>query len=83
MLPCDQEQELSFETQDLAGQQAGGGITQNMAGLTMPLAFWDTKFTKFMWQLKWTVNGLTPIRPVVVWNIDFSLDAQKCLVISN
>ena len=37
--------------------------------------------TDVVWQMRWAVNGLTPIRPVVVWAIDYTLESQKCLVL--
>ena len=61
--------------------QSGGGITQNMGALTMPCSFWQTEMTKVLWQVRWTVNGLTPIRPVVVWAVDHALDSKKCLLV--
>ena len=71
-----QDQNIIFKPDELAGQ-ASAGVTQNMGALAMPCGYWNTKATQVLWQTKWTVNGLTPIRPVVVWNVDHVLDGKK------
>ena len=75
-----QDQQIAFKPDELEGQSSAG-ITQNMGALTMPCGHWNTKMTQIVWQARWTVNGLTPIRPVVVWNVDHTLDGKKCLLI--
>ena len=75
-----QDQVVVFKPDDLAGQ-ATGGATQNMGALAMPCGYWNTKSTQVLWQTKWTVNGLSPIRPVVVWNVDHTLDGKTCLLV--
>ena len=77
---CVQDQQIAFKPDELEGQSSAG-ITQNMGALTMPCGHWNTKMTQIVWQARWTVNGLTPIRPVVVWSVDYTLDGTKCLLI--
>ena len=73
------DQTVSFKPED--GQQ-GPTMTQNMGALAVPCHYWSgNKMTEVVWQTRWTVNGLTPVRPVVVWAIDYTLDSHKCLVL--
>ena len=77
---CVQDQQITFKPDELEGQSTTG-ITQNMGALTMPCGHWNTKMTQIVWQVRWTVNGLTPIRPVVVWTVEHTLDGKKCLLL--
>ena len=64
------------------GENASGSvasISQAMGGLAMPCHFWNTKVTAVVWMVRWTVNGLSPIRPVVVWLADPVLDGCRAL----
>lgn len=48
-------------------------VAQNCGALVMPLQFWESEISSIIWMVRWTVNGLTPIRPIVVWKVDITL----------
>lgn len=52
---------------------AGLALSQTNAGCRMPPEYWVTKFTDVVWQLKSTVNGIQPVRPVIALTIDIDL----------
>ena len=58
-------------------------VNQTMAALTVPRLSWESlKMCKITWMVKWAVNGLTPIRPVINWSSDFEIKAGEAVVLS-
>ena len=65
--------EADGETQQPDAQPEGSGpgeresnkITQANVGATLPVECWNTASTAVTWVVKWCINGLTPVRPVV------------------
>jgi hypothetical protein len=54
---------------------------QNNVGALIPLKLWDTAFSKVTWAVKWTANGLGPIRPCVSLLKELVLPPGHCLVL--
>ena len=52
---------------------------QNFAACLIPHKLWETYTTAVEWAAKWAVNGLTPMRPVVVMTRDVELAPGRAL----
>ena len=51
---------------------------KHVAG-TVSRGIWDTQFTKVVWLCKWTLAGLTPVRPQVVMIADQTFAGNTAL----
>ncbi|CAE7411756.1 unnamed protein product [Symbiodinium sp. CCMP2592] len=56
--------------------------TQGNLALAVTPSKWETKGTGLKWTCRWTVTGLTPVRPLVLTTADIVLPAQKALLLS-
>ena len=54
------------------------GVQSQMAGI-IPVRLWRTKLSDITWIMKWNVNGLCPVRPVVVLTRDVEIPPQHTL----
>ena len=59
--------------------QTTGKITQTNAGLLTGMNKWESCVTRTVWVTSHSINGLGPVRPVVVFTTAFQLPAMKCL----
>ena len=56
--------------------------TQSQAGKRLvPPSAWNTACSKLGWQMKWTLNGLQPQRPLAIMTQDVTLPPQKALIL--
>lgn len=53
--------------------------TQGFAASLIPQQRWSTHATDVIWSVKWAVNGLTPVRPLVLMTVDVTLPPGKAL----
>lgn len=59
----------------------GVSITQSQVGKFGPFAGWKSSVTVIAWVLRRSQKGLQPVRPVVVWAQDVTLQPGKVLVL--
>lgn len=48
-----------------------------------PVAHWGTAATSVGWQLRWSLNGMQPIRPVVLVTAPIDLETGKIFALQN
>ena len=59
-----------------------GRLNQMSVGASVPRSTWEnSKLCSIKWAAKWAVNGLTPVRPLVVTNNELSLGAGRAIAI--
>ena len=59
-------------------------LTQSqVAKLTSGTEVWSSALTSTVWHCKWSLNGLQPIRPVVMLLEDVELENGKILLFQN
>ena len=49
---------------------------------TIPWELWQTSVTSIAWAVKWTLQGLCPVRPIVVLKDDCAIPPGHCLMIN-
>ena len=78
---CCQEHRLAFT---IADEDSGLKWSQSQVAkkLTPPL-HWNTAATSIGWQMKWSLNGMTPQRPVVLVSNQIDLDTDKVFVLKS
>ena len=72
-----------FFAPDSAGVSAednGEEKLQQTIGSLVPRKAWDSHCLSIIWAVKWTANGLSPVRPVVVLTKDVSLLPARTLL---
>lgn len=57
--------------------------TQSMIAKALPCNHWRSVVTETIWHMKWTMNGLMPVRPVVVLSKGFVLQAGDSVLIDS
>lgn len=62
-----------------ADESAQPGLTQAMVANAIPNKFWVGHTTDIVWATKWAINGLTPVRPMVLVTKLASIPAGKVL----
>ncbi|CAE7279784.1 unnamed protein product, partial [Symbiodinium sp. CCMP2592] len=55
--------------------------SQSQAAKKISPKKWDTEVSAVGWQLKWSINGLQPLRPIVIAKQDLTVEAGKALVL--
>ena len=75
-LAMQQEHQVVFRPKK---NQTSGRINQTNAALMADFGKWNTRVTRVMWVTSHSINGLGPIRPVVVVGVPFELPAKMCL----
>ena len=58
-----------------------GAVTPGSFGYLSSFAMWNTSWTKVVWVCKWSSNGLTPIRPVVITTATVDIAPGKGIII--
>ena len=48
-----------------------------------PVAHWSTAATSAGWQLRWSLNGMQPVRPVVLVTAPIDLETGKIFALQN
>ena len=59
-----------------------GAVTPGSFGYLSSFAMWNTSWTKVVWVCKWSSNGLTPIRPVVITTATVDIAPGKSIIIN-
>lgn len=54
-------------------------LSYSTAGCLVHMKFWKTPATEVIFQTKWAVNGLTPVRPQVVTSVEIVIPPGKCV----
>ena len=83
-LPLLQEHNVVFLPEENQVPQENGvpKYTQGNLALAVTPSKWETKGTGLKWTCRWTVTGLTPVRPLVLTTADIVLPAQKAVLLS-
>ena len=63
-------------------QEEETGITQVNAGKCYPVNEWATPYTNLVCVVKTTVNGMSPVRPIIVFNQELEIPPHKALVLA-
>eukprot|EP00959_Pyramimonas_sp_CCMP1952_P283766 5931925-Pyramimonas_sp.AAC.1 len=65
---------------DEGGEASGSDLTQLSVASCIPQAVWDSSsIVKVIWAVKWGIQGLTPIRPVVCMLGDVIIGAGRAI----
>ncbi|CAE7865218.1 unnamed protein product [Symbiodinium sp. KB8] len=59
--------------------QLTGKMTQVNSALLSEVSSWNSSLTKQCWVMQHSINGLGPVRPVIVFPHDFEVPASKCM----
>ena len=62
--------------------ESNSGLHQWNIGQKMPPGLWNTDATTIIWSTKWALNGLMPVRPMVVFVADVDIPAGKAVVLA-
>ena len=57
-------------------------INQMSVAGGFPVDRWSSELVSVLWATKWAVNGLTPVRPLVILNSEVSLGADRAVRLS-
>ena len=57
-------------------------VAQGVAALCLPFQKWQKSMIQILWTVRWTVTGLTPVRPLVVTLTDMNIPAESALLLS-
>ena len=78
----DVTKEIAFRPlTDVEGPAAKGHLQTRLAS-TIPVNAWDGNYSKLIWTLKWSTNGLTPVRPQIVLTKNVTLAPGKSLLLN-
>lgn len=58
-----------------------GVKSQSMIAKAVNRQQWLSVLTDIIWHVKWTMNGLMPVRPIVVFKKAFSLEASETILV--
>ena len=65
------------------GNDDGSKMSQMSFGCTVPKSVWcESQVAQVIWATKWSLNGLTPVRPLVVSTEDISLAPGKAICVT-
>ena len=74
------DHEVYFAPDSAVVEEEGGadaedatGNLQQTVGALVPKDTWTSHCTAIQWAVKWTVNGLSPVRPLVMLTTDLTL----------
>lgn len=65
----------------ISDEDAGLKWSQSQAAKKISPKKWETEVSAVGWQLKWSINGLQPVRPIVIAKQDLTVEAGKALVL--
>ena len=68
------------ESAGVNADDSGDEKLQQSIGALVPRKAWDSHCLSIIWAVKWTANGLSPVRPVVVLTKDVSLMPARTLL---
>ena len=71
--------DVCFLPMEPTADPTGESIAQNTVGSLVPRSSWSTPFTSIVWSTKWAINGLTPVRPLVMLTTQLVLPPNKTL----
>ena len=67
----------------LAGKKDTEEMTQMSIGAAVPVTTWmEAKTVSLLWCVKWSVTGLSPVRPLVVTKAEIQLAPGRALQIT-
>lgn len=75
-----QEHSVIFAPQP---EDKGVSLSQAHVAKLGQVAAWKSAVTAISWHLKSSQKGLQPVRPVVIWTQDVTLQPGKILVLQN
>ena len=79
----DVTKELAFRPlTDVERPEAAKGHLQTRLASTIPVNAWDGNYSKLIWTLKWSANGLTPVRPQIVLTKNVTIAPGKSLLLN-
>ena len=81
----DVTKEIAFRPlTDVDGPAAAKGHLQTRLASTagFPVNAWDGNYSKLIWTLKWSANGLTPVRPQIVLTKNVTIAPGKSLLLN-
>lgn len=69
-----------------SGEAEGGSgvlpsLLQTHVAARVDAALWNSSFTKTVWSVKWTANGLGPVRPHVVFTAPVTIAVGRAVMI--
>ena len=73
-----QEHDVIFTSAD---EDAATQWNQSQAAKKLAPEFWRTAVTDIGWQMRWTMMGLQPQRPLVVMSQDVTLEPKQVLLL--
>ena len=77
---CVQEHDVIFSPME--DEEAGAKATQSQAAkLLSPPAVWKSKVTDIGWQFKWSLNGIQPVRAIVLVVHDITIPTGHLFVL--
>ena len=77
--------DVYFRLEDLPAQEMVDGVKQISQGhlaSAIPITTWTTPYTAVVWLARWTLKGLQPSRPQVLFTKDMVLPSKKALKLS-
>ena len=79
----DVTKEIAFRPlTDVERPEAAKGHLQTRLASTIPVNAWDGNYSKLIWTLKWSANGLTPVRPQIVLTKNVTIAPGKSLLLN-
>ena len=77
--------DVYWHLDDLPASETIDGVKQIAQGhlaSALPSTVWQTRYTSIVWLARWTLKGLQPSRPQVLFTQDMTLPAKKALKIT-
>ena len=66
------------------GDEEGGKLSQMSLAASVPQSVWSNcEICSIKWATKWAINGLTPIRPLVILDGDLQLGAGRAIAVTS
>ena len=76
---CGQVSTIAYSSEALTEDVRKPSNLQSAMACLVPPSTWNTSLSQVVWQVKFSGKGLTPIRPVVVFNESFDLESGQWL----
>jgi hypothetical protein len=57
-------------------------VLHTALGAAFPVYIWKSPFIKIIWTVRWSLAGLTPVKPSLVFATDFQLSPARAVMIA-